>query len=38
MTKEQLIEFWKEKLKYKILLGPEMQYIIEQTIKYLEEE
>jgi len=37
MTKEEIIRFWKVQLEQRVLLSPSMQYLIEQTIKYLEE-
>ena len=37
MTLDKLIKFWQGMLKVKILLGPTMQLMIEQTVKYLEE-
>lgn len=36
MTKEEVIEFWKIQLTNKILLSPTMEFIIKQTVRYLE--
>jgi len=37
MTKEEIIKFWKNQLDYKYLMSTTMEYIIQQTLKYLEE-
>ena len=37
MPRRKLIHFWKVQLNDAILLSPSMKYIIEQTVKALEE-